>query len=106
MALIDAFNEAINFERPGGADASNLDTLTHHYRSICKDKVSKQLQADLPDRVREDNLSSILGNTIGRIINIWARSLCGFINDSMDEEDKIDESKVEEIRMQRLTLLL
>ena len=25
LALIDAFNEAINNERPGGTDASNLD---------------------------------------------------------------------------------
>ena len=43
LALVDAFNEAINFERPGGSEASNLDELTHNYHVVCRDRVLKQL---------------------------------------------------------------
>ena len=43
LALVDAFNEAINFERPGGSEASNLNELTHNYHVVCKNRVVKML---------------------------------------------------------------
>lgn len=32
--------------------------------------------------------------------------MCGFINDSVEEDEQIEEAKVEEIRMHRLSLML
>lgn len=55
----------------------------------------------------EEQLDAILGNSIGRVINNWACNLCGFINDAEDnEEERIEEAKLEEIRQFRLSIML
>jgi len=49
---MDAFNESINFERPGGPHGSNLDELTHHYHTINKNRVISKLNHDLKSEER------------------------------------------------------
>ena len=47
LALIDAFNESINCERPGGPHGSNLDELTFNYRAINKNRIISKLSPGL-----------------------------------------------------------
>lgn len=75
----------MNYERPGGNDGSNIDILTQNYHTIWRDRISSKLNPDLEEKIQEENFDAILGNSIGRVINNWACSLCGFINDENDD---------------------
>jgi hypothetical protein len=69
LALIDAFNEALNYERPGGAEGSNLEMFTQEYRNVFQDRVAKQFREEIEEEAKEESLNEILGRSIGMVIN-------------------------------------
>ena len=47
MAIIEALNDALNYERPGGYDASNINHLIGSYDGVWGKKVRDQFDEGL-----------------------------------------------------------
>ena len=104
MVIVEALNDALNYERPGGYDSSNLNYILGNYEGAWGQKVRDKLDDNLKECDRDNNLENILGASISMIINNWASCLCGFIND--DESEQIEDEQITMVRQKRLSIML
>jgi hypothetical protein len=117
ISIIDAFNESLEFEKPGGVHGEPFPWMTTpaRLRNHAHSRLDVALishHEDSQEETEEDRkLDQIFGSSIAKIIQ-WGSFLCGFIADPMPMEmgdseiANLSEEQLSSIRENRIGLML